>query len=118
MIEATTQTITTDICKAEIVVKDWITAKEQQTIQNVIFAKMKMDVSPAAQRDGLPATSGIDPAAAVEMQNKSVETYVVSVNGDEKNKLQNLLSMPDADFQQVIDHVNSLDAKKNSQTTN
>ena len=118
MIEPTTQKITTAKANAEVVIKDWITAREQQAVQSVIFEKMKLDLSPAAQREGTATPSNIDPSAAVEMQNKQVETYVVSVNGETENVLENLLSLPDADFQEIIMHINSLDSKKNSQITN
>lgn len=118
MIETTTQEITTTKAKAKVVIKDWITAREMQAVQGVIFEKMKLDLSPAAQREGTALPSNIDPSAAVEMQNKQVETYVVSVNGVTENVLDTLLSLPDADFNEVVAHINSLDSKKNFQTKN
>ena len=115
MIEPTTQTIITKQAKAEVVIKDWITAREMQAVQSVVFEKMKLDFSPSAQREGATSAQNIDPAAAVAMQNKQVETYVVSVNG-EMNVMDMLLDLPDSDFQEVVQHINSLDSKKNSKT--
>lgn len=118
MIEPTTKEITTSITKVKVVIKDWITAREQQEVQNVVFSKMKFDLSQSAQREGKQTgMSNIDPAAAVEMQNKQAEVYVVSIDGETTNLMETMLNLPDGDFAEITQAINGLDAKKNSETT-
>lgn len=118
MIQATTQTIKTKITETEVVIKDWITAGEQQAVNSVIFDNVKIDMSEANRREGGNPVQDINPKSAVEMQNKQVEVYVVSVNGETENIMETLLSLPDADFQEVVSHINPSDeseqSKKNS----
>jgi len=118
MIETPTREIETSLVKAKVVIKDWITAREQQQVQAVVFSKMKFDLSQSAQREGAnTGMSNIDPAAAVEMQNKQAEVYVVSINGSTENLMETMMELPDSDFAEITQAINGIDAKKNSETT-
>jgi len=95
--------ITTKIAKAEIELKDWITGREQEYIDEPIKnlkAKMSMDGKGEIDFNIGEITN--------EQTKRKVEVVVIKVNGSNENVWQKIQDLPNVDYQFVLEEVNKI----------
>lgn len=94
-----TKKIKLPISGAEIELKDWITGEEAEYIDAAVYEGI--DVKPDMARK--TATIGkIDAGALVNKQtHRSIEKFVVSVNGSKEKILETVRGLPETDYRTV-----------------
>ena len=91
--EQKTKKITTPIAKVIIELKEWVTGGEYRDIKNMIFKEMKIQT--------IGSEAKIEPMNGNFMElveNKELETVIVSVNDKKEDILKNILSLPTKDY--------------------
>lgn len=92
-------TFTTPVGGHKVVLKTSITGRDRRNIQNVMLGKAKMNTSNAENLD-------IDGSVLAEVQDKTVETYLISVDGKTEGLLDLVLDMDSRDYEFVLAKVN------------
>jgi len=103
-----TKTIITPVDKHKVVLRAWITGREQEDIQRPLMECMKMSVK--AETPEIEARDAV--SALEEVKHKKIETIVVSVNGSEEKILDLVLDMRSIDFNFVIAKVEAIAEEK------
>lgn len=117
MTERTTKTIKTPRGH-EIVMKDYITGLEMETIRNFYMSEVKID---SVSQDGGKVKAGIanmSPSAALDTKKLTIETILISFdgkkngeqieNGNTFNIVDAVLNLPNDEYQYVLDELNAL----------
>ncbi len=113
-----TKEIITPIGGAKIVLKSFITGRESREIKGVYFKGVKFKMEGQTSK-----SDNIDMSKITEdSENKAIEVVVISVNGNEENKIDAILDMNVKDYDFVKDEVNKVingdDFLDKSQTQN
>ena len=103
-----TKKFITPISKTEIETKEWITGREAEEIDAVLYAGV--EVKPNASR-------GIDfgkfnPEIIDKQAHKELEMFIISVNGNAQNILKAVLDLPEADYKFIKAEISAMRAKK------
>ena len=97
-----TQKITTPLAKAEIELKDWITGAEAEYIEEALMSGV--DIKPDLANK--TANFGKFNVGAINDQvHREIEKFVVSVNGETKDVLKAITSLPEEDYDFVKDTI-------------
>ena len=100
--------IITPIEKHEIELKAWLTGGERRILRNAFLDKMEISVGGQAI-----STEKINSAEVIEAaENKTFETVIISIDGDDKSIVRKLLEMRDTDYQFVSDEVKKITEEK------
>ena len=99
-----TKTIITPVGKHKVVVRAWITGREQEEISRPLMECMKMSVK--SDTPEIEAQNAV--GALEEVKHKKIETVVVSVDGNKEKVLDLVLDMRNTDFNFVIAEVESI----------
>lgn len=88
------KTLTLPISKSKVVIKEWITAGEDQEIQAVMYKAMKMQLKGKKEMDMQP----IDGTAILDREKKSMEIVIESLNDSKENINKRLLDLRKEDY--------------------
>ena len=112
-----TKTITTPISKIEVVLKAWLTGREQRALQQIFLKDVEIEATGAG---ALPAMKGLKGSIIEKAEDLAIETVVVSIAGKTENLIKTILDMHGTDTKFVVDHINAItqdkdfeDGKKN-----
>jgi len=98
--ERETITIETPLDKHKVVLKAWLTGKEVRDLRNIYLSKMTI---------GEKGNPKVNPAeVANEVEDKAIETVVISVNGKKENVLETILNMKSKDYSFVRKKVDEI----------
>ncbi len=104
-----THTITTPIGSHKVDIKDWITGREAEYIDELQYEAIAVKADMAGKAD----ISNIDLKKIIsETNHRKIETFVVSVNGEFNNLLNMILDMHESDTQFILDSIDDQRKKK------
>jgi hypothetical protein len=106
-----TKEIKTPVLGATVILKEWITGREQEYIQEPIInaASFKAGIGGA---QGTAELSDFKVSAITQSSHRAIETVVVSVNGQGEKILDEILNLHKDDYEFVMDAVNEILKKK------
>lgn len=106
-----TKEIKTPIQGKSVILKEWITGREQEYIQEPIIsaASIKAGVGGGQAAAEL---SGFKSSAITESSHHAIETVVVLVEGNETDVLKSVLDMHVQDYDFVMEAINEVIKKK------
>lgn len=87
--------------------KTYITGREMNEIQKVLLKNVKVDVKGAGQD-----VTGFEASSITELNNKTLEVVVVSVDGKKENVIDTLLDLPNSEYAEVIAKINEVTGDK------
>ena len=104
-----TKKITTPISKRQIELRDWITGEEAEYIDEAIMSAVdvKPDIANKTASIGKFRTEAIN-----EQIHREIEKFVFSVDGEIKNVLKDILSLPEEDYEFVKNEITIRRSKK------
>jgi hypothetical protein len=104
-----THKITTPIGSQEIEIKAWITGREAEGIDQLMYEAMAVKSDMAGTAD----IQNIDLKKVItETNHKKIETFVVSVDGNTANILNVVLDMHEDDTKFILDSIDEQRKKK------
>lgn len=104
-----THKITTPVGKAEVEIKSWITGREAEYIDELMYEA----VAVKADMTGKADIGSIDLKKIIsETTHRKIETFVVSVAGSKENILNSVLDMHEDDYQFVVASIDEQRKKK------
>ena len=101
--ERETKFILTPISKLKIAIKTWITAREDQEIQGVMFKAMKMN--PTGKDFNFEP---IDGTCILDRERKSMEMLIASIDGKTENILETVLDMNKIDYDFIKEEIDKI----------
>ncbi len=102
-------TIKTPIDKREVVLKAWITGRERRELRKPFMDKLKV----STKGEGDPTVELAGSADIIEtVENKAIETIVVSIDGVKDKILETILDMKEKDYSFVIEEINKITGGK------
>jgi hypothetical protein len=95
----------------DIILKQWITGREQEYIQEPIFeaASIKAGITPQGPTTELKEFKS---SAITESFHRTIEKVLVSVDGKTENVLDLVLELPADDYNEIVEAVNDVVKKK------
>lgn len=106
--EAQTNKITTPVNGHVVEIKEWITGRDVEHINGAFFEGTK--VKPVA--GGNVEFGAIDLSKSTEVTHRSIQAWVVSVDGVRENVLEDVLNMRKEDYDAVLQAIEELAKKK------
>jgi hypothetical protein len=94
----------------EIVHKTYVTGRESNEIQKVLLKDVKIEAGMGTKLS--PFMSGFSAASITELNNKTIEILVVSVDGKKENVLDIVLDLPNTDYSEVVTALNEITGEK------
>jgi len=107
--ERETVEITTPVKNIKVVLKAWLTGRERRDIRSILLDSVKFSTISPDDTDeslGQKATYDFDGHLMDKMNDKAIETVVVSVDGETKNVLEKILDMRERDYEFVVQEIN------------
>ena len=92
--ERETKDVTLPTSKSKVVVKQWLTAREEQEIESVMYKAMKMELKGDKRVNVAP----IDGSSILDRERKCMETVVLSLEGKTENISDRLLDLRKGDY--------------------
>lgn len=104
-----TTKITTPIGKAVVEIKSWITGKDAEYIDELMYeaVAVKADLTGKTDIGNLDLKKMIS-----ETNHRNIETFVVSIDGITDNILNAALAMHESDYQFILDSIDEQRKKK------
>lgn len=84
--------------------KSFITGGEARQLQTTVMETLKMKVDDG----GKPVVDGFDPLITGKIQDQSIKLIVVSLNGKTEKVLENILDLPNAEFNEIVAEVDKI----------
>ena len=112
--ERPTKTITT-VNKVVVVVKEWLTAGENQELQRIFLNSTNTSFDKGAMRENPQdaiSIDGLNGDSLIDMQNKMVEINVVSIDGKTTDILKTALNLRSEDFDEIMASLNESEKKE------
>lgn len=104
-----THKITTPIGSEEIEIKSWITGREAEHIDELMYEAMAVKADMAGKAD----IGNIDLKKMIsETNHRKIETFVVSVAGNTEDILNKVLDMHEEDTKFILDAIDEQRKKK------
>jgi hypothetical protein len=96
----------------KVVFHDYITGREQRSIQEVFLRKV--EISRVSQADGKTdaGVSGFSAAAIAEAQDLAFKLLIVSMDDSNENIVQRVLDLPAEEFDEVVAVINEITEPK------
>jgi len=104
--------------KHKIVVKAWLTARERRSIRGVLLDgikfSMKDDEETVKDKDGKEvkkspiADYNLEGSSLDKMQDVTLKTVIISVNGETKDVLDAVLDMKEGDFNFIVKEIDKI----------
>ena len=104
-VERETVTITTPVGNHEVVLKAYLTGKEDREIRRVFSDNMTLKVKPGSKNLG---ESDMKASLTMEAQEKALSILIVSVNGKTDSTVDAVLDMHKDDTDFVIEKVDEI----------
>lgn len=101
--ERETSTIITPIGHHEVILKSWLTGRERRALTNVFLKDAEIQ-----QHGATPTFSGLKGTIIAEAEDLTLNTVIISIDGDEKNLANRVLDMHSEDTAFVIAAINSI----------
>lgn len=102
--------ITLPITKKVVVLKEWITARQAQYINEPILKAMHMNVG-----DTKASVGNFDVSATVESSQREIESFIESIGGKSDAILATILDLPEKDYEVLQEKVQELRKKKDAE---
>ena len=102
-----TKTIETPISKHKVELKLWITGRDRRAIDSIYYADLDIGMKGAS-----PEIGGVKGNLFDKAQDKTLEVWVVSVDGSNEKIVDKVLDMNAEDFSFVITEINKITQKK------
>ena len=103
--ERDTTTVTTPVGNHTIVLKQWLTAREQRSIRAVYLNDLKVSQNDKGENEADYIISG---GMLEKAQDAAITAVVASVNGETEGCLEKILDMRDADYQFIVAEINKI----------
>ncbi len=104
-----THKITTPIGSKEIEIKSWITGREAEHIDELMYEAMAVKADMAGKAD----IGNIDLKKMIsETNHRKIETFVISVDGVKDDTLNKVLDMHEDDTKFILDSIEDQRKKK------
>lgn len=104
-----TKKITTPIGSKEVEIKEWITGRESEYIDELQYEAIAVKADMTGKAD----ISKIDLKKIItETAHRKIETFVVSIAGSKENILETALNMPEEDYKFILDSIEEQRKKK------
>ena len=103
MNERPTATIKTP-CEKILIIKTYLTGREQRQIRDLYFSKSKMSITAEGQGE----TKVTDPTLLEEYENKIIDLAVISYDESAEAIMERLLDMPQAELAFVLKQASAL----------
>lgn len=87
----------------KVVLKEYLTGRERRELSTLLMKDNKMEIE-----DEKPKIEGLNVTTFNNFQDKTIEGYVVSINGETENILDKVLDLPEQDFKFIQDQINEL----------
>lgn len=118
MSERETITKTTPIDSYEVVLKSWLTGREQRQIRSVLLEGVKFSASPETEKENeeedqkdkssFSSDFSIDGSSIDKQQDAKIKAIVVSVDGQTDNVLDKILDMHSKDMDFIINEIEKI----------
>jgi hypothetical protein len=106
--ERETIKVISPIGKHEVILNAWITGRARREIQRPFMTAMNVSV-----KEGEPEIESKNSAVLEEVENKTIELTVVSVNGKTDDVLNSVLNMRNQDFNFILKKIDEITSEKN-----
>lgn len=93
-----------------IVHKTYLTGREMNEIQKVMLKDVRMEMKGKEQN-----VSGFNATNITELNNKTIELMVVSVDGIKENAIDLILDLPNSDYTEVIQKIEEVTTEKKNE---
>ena len=104
-----THKITTPVGKAEVEIKSWITGREAEFIDELMYEAVAVKADVAGKAD----IGNVDLKKIIaDTNHRKIETFVVSVGDSKENILDTVLSMHEDDYKFILDSIDEQRKKK------
>lgn len=104
-----THKITTPIGNVEVEIKDWITGREAEYIDELLYESLAVKADLTGNAD----VSNVDlKKITSETDHRKIETFIVSVGGNAENILDAVLDMHEDDTRFILDYIDQQRKKK------
>lgn len=90
-----------------IVHKTYLTGREMNEVQKVLLKNVTVDIKGASQ-----SVQGFEASSITELNNKTIEMMVVSVNGISDKVIDTILDLPNEEYSEVIEKLNEITGAK------
>ena len=98
-----TKNITTPVNKVKVVIKAWITGREQRGIDDVAMSSAEIEM-----KGNEPTISQITTDVVRKIEDKTIETVVISVDEKTDNIIDSVIDLHVEDYNFVIANVNKV----------
>ncbi len=92
----------------KVVVKEWITGREQQHIEQPTTESIKMK----PDQTGRMTFGDLDPGKIEESTQRAISTIVVSLNGETEDLGNKILDLPVTDYNIIVAYIQETIKKK------
>lgn len=104
-----THKITTPVGNVEVEIKDWITGRDAEYIDELMYESLAVKADLTGKAD----ISNIDlKKLTSDSDHRKIETFVVSINGATENILNQVLDMHEDDTRFILDSIDEQRKKK------
>ncbi len=104
-----THKITTPVGKAEVEIKSWITGREAEFIDELMYEAVAVKADMAGKAD----IGNVDLKKIIaDTAHRKIETFVVSINGEKVPFLEAVLNMHEDDYKFILDSIDEQRKKK------
>lgn len=90
----------------EAVLKPYITAREMRLLKTIYY-----------DADENKAKGKKMSEIMTELENKTIELFIISLNGDNVNILERMMSMPEHEFREIYEKINELQKDESEKKT-
>jgi len=106
--ERETTVIETKFGKNKIAIKSFLTELENRELIKIL--------SPSFNLEGGEAKAKTDTATLIAYQDKLIEIWVVSIDGEKEKILDKVLNYRKEDFKQIVDYISSIGEEAEKKT--
>jgi len=107
--ESPIKKITLPVTKATAEIKEWITGADAEYIDEAILSALR--VKPDIKTKSA-STENIDIKSITEQVHRTIEKFVISINGIKENILKEVLSLPEEDYNFLNNSISETRNKK------
>lgn len=102
------ETIGEHVIKKVFEINLWLTAKDDDKIQEIALKSIKMGIDDKNQ----PVLEGFDPTVDIQQKKALIEAMLVSIDGNEENCYEALSELPSVFKNKVLEQIDFITKKK------
>ena len=91
------------IAEHEIVLKTYLTVRENREVRDIILKNVKFGVD-----EGEPKIDNIPYEVVSQIENKNIETTIISIDGKNENILETVLDFKADEFAELMKEINAI----------